>query len=77
MASFNASRTVISFVPEEAYPLLAIAAEARKVAGRKAGAAGREADSRREAGRNSLEAAIAVMEGEERGSRRGMAADRR
>jgi len=58
MASLSASRTVISFWPE-AYPLLAIdgvRAAARK-AGRKVGA-GREADSRREAGRASLAAAI-------------------
>jgi hypothetical protein len=58
IASLSASRTVISFWPD-AYPLLAIdgvMAAARK-AGRKAGA-GREAETRREAGRRSLEAAI-------------------
>jgi hypothetical protein len=69
MASFRASRTVISFCPD-AYPLLAIdgvIAAARK-AGRKPG---READdSRREAGRTNLEAAIAVEEGD-RGGRGG------
>jgi hypothetical protein len=64
MASFSASRTVISFCPD-AYPLLAtidgVIAAARK-AGRKPG---READdSRREAGRRSLEAAIVVEEGD-------------
>jgi hypothetical protein len=58
MASLSASRTVISFCPD-AYPLLAIdgvMAAARK-AGRNAGA-GRDAETRREAGRRSLEAAI-------------------
>ena len=42
-------------------------------AGRRAGAAGREADSRREAGRRSLEAAIELIEdGEEEGRGREM-----
>jgi hypothetical protein len=60
MASFSASRTVISFCPE-AYPLRAnVGAMA---AGRKADRkVGRDADeARREAGRRSLEAAIATV----------------
>lgn len=72
MASLRASRTVISFWPD-AYPLLAIdgvMAAARK-AGRNAGA-GRDVDSRREAGRRSLEAAIAsIVTGCRDGGRRG------
>jgi hypothetical protein len=56
MASFSASRTVISFWPE-AYPLRAIdgVMAAARNAGRKAG---RDAASRRAAGRVILEAAI-------------------
>src|SRR4051812_3216821 len=80
IASFRASRTVISLAPlDDAYPRLfaidGIAAVARN-AGRKVGA-GREADTRRAAGRKSLEAAIAVairgMEEEERYVGRGRA----
>jgi len=61
MASFSASRTVISFVaPSDAYllPTIEGVTGATRKAGRKAGAAGREADSSREAGRKSFEAAI-------------------
>jgi hypothetical protein len=65
MASLSASRTVISLTPPSDAYLLAtmdgVIAAGRK-AGRKAGAAGREADSRREAGRRSLEAAIELIE---------------
>lgn len=73
MASLRASRTVISLVaPSEAYLLAVIegVTAAGRKAGRKAGAAGREADSRRAAGRRSLEAAIgaAGCEGEVEGS---------
>jgi hypothetical protein len=65
IASFSASRTVISFVPlDDTYPLLlaidSTGAVARN-AGRKAGA-GLEADTSRTEGRKSLAAAIAVTE---------------
>jgi hypothetical protein len=61
MASFSASRTVISFCPE-AYPLRAIdgVMAAARNAGRKAGRGADE--TRREAGRRSREAAIVVYE---------------
>ena len=69
MASFSASRTVISLAPPSEAYLLATrdgVIAAGRNAGRKAGAAEREADSRREAGRRSLEAAIEWMEVEEK-----------
>ena len=71
MASFSASRTVISFWPD-AYPLLAI--DGVRAATRKAGRkAGLDDESRREAGRRTLEAAIVSDVWESEGGRRGYA----